>query len=170
MSLNYYLIHYRMIFYLTTLIKKFLGKFRKVFPLSRPRKPFLPPSGYQWGKALAKRYPGVCRVCAQSGFVFEQIGKYCDRLRPFLNFFEKLMFKVKVLNQKIFRKIPKSISAFSPPQTKSAAIWSAGGARSRDALPGGVLKVGPIHVRFRANPEILWPSKTLYELFWEINV
>jgi hypothetical protein len=126
-----------------------------------------------WGGELATRYPGVCRVCAITMFVFEQIRKYCDRLRPFLNFFEKLMFKVKVLNQKIFRKIPKSISAFSPPPTKSAAIWCAWGGELATRYPG-VCRVCAIMVfvfeQIRKYCDRLRPFLNFFELYEELNL
>jgi len=67
---------------------------KKVFPLSRPRQPKLPSSGVQRGQALATRYPGLCRVCAITMLVFEQIGKYCGRLRAFLGLFDDFLPKI----------------------------------------------------------------------------
>ena len=76
------------------------------------------------------------------------------------------MLKIKPNLIKIFNNRPaNSISAFSPPPTKSAAIWSLCGARSRDALPGGVSGMCHHHVRFRAMRQNMLAPKSLFGTF-----
>jgi hypothetical protein len=60
-------------------------------------------------------------------------------------------------HQKYFR--------FLAPHTHFAAIWCPVGVRARDALPGGVSGMWHHGIRFRANREILSPSRTLFEDF-----
>ena len=76
------------------------------------------------------------------------------------------MLKIKPNLIKIFNNRPAdSIPRFSPPPTKSAAIWSLCGGRARDALPGGVSGMCHHRARFRANREILSPPRAHFGTF-----
>ena len=65
-----------------------------VFPRLRPEEPKLPSSGVHWAVLLFKRYPGVCRVYAIIGLVFEQIPEYCGHLGSFLAFLSLFCRKI----------------------------------------------------------------------------
>ena len=65
-----------------------------VFRRFRREEPKLPSSGFHTGLDLFKRYPGVCRVYAIIGLVFEQIPEYCGRLRPFFDFLSLFCRKI----------------------------------------------------------------------------
>jgi hypothetical protein len=94
-------------------------------------------------------------------------------LRPFFMIFEKLMFKLKVLYQKIYLKKSEKYFRFLAPAHQKCRHLVAVRGKAHDALPGGVSGMCHNHVRFRANREILWPLKgllkVLVEFYEELN-